>query len=62
MLYFVCPPFDETLMQMCVDRIQSVLRRRLVSRAHFAFTIPGGWTEFAAFGTTESEPVDDTDH
>lgn len=56
MLYFVCPPFDETLMQLCVDRIQFVLRRRLVSRAHFVFTVPGGWTEFTALEQLKVSP------
>jgi hypothetical protein len=48
MIYYVCPPFDESLIKLCVDRVFDVLKHHLVSRAHFIFTIPGRWTDFKA--------------
>ena len=56
MHYFICPPFDETLMQLCADRVLSVLRHRLVPRAHFSFTVPGGWTNFEALEQLKVSP------
>jgi hypothetical protein len=48
MTYYLCPPFDESLMQLCVDHVFNALQKRLVSRPIFVFSIPGSWTNFSA--------------
>ena len=48
MTYYLCPPFDESLMDLCVDRVLNVLDERLVARPTFVFSIPGSWTNFSA--------------
>lgn len=48
MTYYLCPPFDETLMQLCVDHVFNALDKRLVLRPTFVFSIPGSWTNFTA--------------
>jgi hypothetical protein len=56
MTYYVCPPFDECLTQLCVDRVFYVLRHQLVSRALFIFTLPGSWTDFKALDQLKNSP------
>jgi hypothetical protein len=48
MTYYLCPPFDESLMQLCVDHVFNALENHLVSRPTFVFSIPGRWTNFSA--------------
>jgi hypothetical protein len=48
MTYYLCPPFDESLMQLCVDHVFNALNNHLVSRPTFVFSIPGSWTNFSA--------------
>lgn len=48
MTYYLCPPFDESLMELCVDRVLNVLNKHSVSRPTFVFSIPGSWTNFSA--------------
>ncbi|CAF1199750.1 unnamed protein product [Adineta steineri] len=48
MTYYLCPPFDESLMQLCVDHVFNALEKRLVLRPTFVFSIPGSWTNFSA--------------
>jgi hypothetical protein len=56
MTYYTCPPFDESLMQLCVDRVLDVLKHHLVLRARFIFTVPGSWTDFKALEQLKSSP------
>ncbi|CAF3500067.1 unnamed protein product [Rotaria socialis] len=56
MIYYVCPPFDDTLMQLCVERVLYVLKHQLVSCARFIFTIPGSWTNFKALQQLKTSP------
>lgn len=44
--YFLCPPFDETLMQLCANCVLHALNDRLVVGAAFVISIPGSWTNF----------------
>jgi hypothetical protein len=48
MTYYLCPPFDESLMQLCVDHVFNALENHLVARPTFVFSIPGSWTNFSA--------------
>ncbi|CAF0894899.1 unnamed protein product [Adineta ricciae] len=48
MTYYVCPPFDESLMQLCVDHVFDALKNHAELRPTFIFSIPGTWTNFSA--------------
>jgi hypothetical protein len=48
MTYYLNPPFDPSLIELCVDRVSDVLKHALVKKARFIFTIPGTWTDFPA--------------
>ena len=48
MTYYVNPPFDESLMELAVDRVLELLKTSSVSEARFIFTVPGTWTDFKA--------------
>ena len=48
MTYYLCPPFDESLMKLCVEHVSNALEKHLVSRPTFIFSIPGTWTNFDA--------------
>ena len=56
MTYYVCPPFDESLMQLCADHALNALNQRSVRRATFVFAIPGGWTDFHALEQLKRSP------
>ena len=56
MTYYVCPPFDESLMQLCADHVLNALNQRSVRRATFVFAIPGGWTDFHALEQLKRSP------
>jgi hypothetical protein len=56
MTYYLNPPFDDSFIQLCTDRILDLLKHRLVSRAHFVFTIPGSWTDFNALDQLKKTP------
>ena len=48
MTYYINPPFDDTLIELCVDRVLDIIERNLVSEARFIFTVPGTWKDFPA--------------
>ena len=56
MTYYLNPPFDASLINLCVDRVFEVLKGDLVSEARFIFTVPGSWTDFPALEKLKKSP------